>query len=191
VFLIQRSEFGRRAVSGFARAVSVLIAALLLVMVFLSGLQILLRNAFDTGLLWIDPLLRHLVLLLAFSGALIATGAKRHVQISVLGRLLRGVPSRVAGALVAAVAATICRLLAHAGLCLLSEEIEFGDVVFLDVPAWVVALVFPTAFLTMSFQFFHLVFRELAGEAPRLEEERFTVEESPRPDAAGTDGASS
>jgi hypothetical protein len=34
-----------------------LVAALLLAMVFLSMLQIVLRNVFDSGFLWIDPLL--------------------------------------------------------------------------------------------------------------------------------------
>ena len=42
------------------------------------------------------------------------------------------------------------------------EQLEF----FYGFPAWMIALGFPVAFLVMAFQCFHLVFRELAGDAP-------------------------
>ncbi|GJM44166.1 MAG: hypothetical protein DHS20C21_10080 [Gemmatimonadota bacterium] len=186
VFLLQRTAAGRALVTAVGRFVSLFIAVVLLVMVFLSSLQILLRNAFDTGLLWIDPLLRHLVLVLAFSGALIATGAKRHVQISVLGRLLRGVPARVAGTLVALLAGVICVLLGYAGLELLAEELDFGEIAFLNIPAWAVAMVFPVAFLAMAFQFFHMLFLEIADVAPGLDEEIAAVVEHVKDDAEPT-----
>jgi TRAP-type C4-dicarboxylate transport system permease small subunit len=142
------------------------LAALLLAMVILSGLQILLRNLFDTGVPWIDPLLRHLVLLLAFTGAVAATGRKRHVQINVLARLLHGVWARVAGTAIAAIAAGTCLALSHAALELLRDEIEFGGTAFLDIPSWTVVAVFPAAFLVLAFRFQWLVFAEIAGEAP-------------------------
>jgi TRAP-type C4-dicarboxylate transport system permease small subunit len=157
-----------------------LLAAELLAMVFLSSLQILLRNVFDSGLLWIDPLLRHLVLLLAFTGAVVATGLKRHVQINALGRLLRGKAQRVGGTVVAAAAAAISLALAHASLALLRDEIEFSQIVFLDVPSWLVVAIFPVSFLVLAFRFDWLVFAEIAGEAPQSPEA-----EIPRP-AEGT-----
>jgi len=147
-----------------------LLAAELLAMVFLSSLQILLRNVFDSGLLWIDPVLRHLVLLLAFTGAVVATGIKRHVQINALGRLLRGKAQRVGGTVIAASAAAISLALAHASLVLLKDEIEFSEILFLNVPSWVVVAVFPVAFLVLAFRFGWLVFSEIAGEAPQSPE---------------------
>lgn len=165
-FLAERTRFGRGAARAAARLVTLLIAALLLSMVLLSSAQILLRNLLDAGLLWIDPLLRHLVLVLAFAGAILATSGKRHVQINVLGRLLKGIPARIGGAGVAAVGALICTWLGYAALQLLSEELEFGETVFLGIPAWGVALIFPLSFLTMAFQMFRLMFLELAGKAP-------------------------
>jgi TRAP-type C4-dicarboxylate transport system permease small subunit len=162
-----------------------LVAAILLVMVGLSGLQILLRNLFESGLLWIDPLLRHLTLLLAFTGAVIATGAKRHVQINVLGRLLKGVARRIGGAIVAAASAVVCLALTHASLQFLFEEIEFGEAVFLGLPAWIVAAVFPFSFTLLAFRFFYLVFLELAGEAPPSGEEAGAHERLSREWGAG------
>jgi len=169
--LAERFRPGRILAAVAYRTLTLLIAALLLSMVGLSALQILLRNLFDEGLPWIDPLLRHLVLVLALAGALVATAGKRHVQINVLGRLLKGRAARIGGAAVAVVSAVICTWLGHASLTFLSEELAFGETVFLGLPAWVVALLFPTAFLAMAFQMFRLAFLELAGRAPVSEEQ--------------------
>jgi TRAP-type C4-dicarboxylate transport system permease small subunit len=152
--------------AGADRALSLAIAALLLAMVFLSALQILLRNVWESGILWIDPLLRHLVLLLAFVGALAATGAKRHVQINVLGRLLRGRWARVGGALVALLGAALCLALARASLDLLAEEIPMSEMAFLGVPTSAVIGVFPLAFVGMGFRMALLALEEAAGMAP-------------------------
>ncbi|MBD3163147.1 MAG: TRAP transporter small permease subunit, partial [Candidatus Eisenbacteria bacterium] len=57
-------------------------------MILLSGLQVVLRNFFQIGLLWIDPLVRTLLLWVAFLGAFAAAGRARHIRIDVLGRLL-------------------------------------------------------------------------------------------------------
>lgn len=165
-FALDRTPVGPALRRALDRALEWLIALLLLGMVFLSALQILLRNFFETGILWIDPLLRNLVLAVAFSGAILATGAKRHVQINVLGRLLKGTGARIGGGVVALAAGALCTWLAHASLLLLAEELEFGETVFLGLPAWGIALIFPVAFLVMALQSFHLVFRELAGTAP-------------------------
>lgn len=146
-------------------------AALLIAMVVLSGLQILLRNAWESGLLWIDPLLRHFVLLLAFLGALTATGQKRHLQINVLGRLLTGGWSRVLGTAVAGVGAAVCLALAHAALQLLVEEIPTGEIAFLSIPTWAVIAIFPVSFLGMAFRMLLLAFEEAAGIAPPTDAE--------------------
>ncbi|MGQ0723304.1 MAG: TRAP transporter small permease [Candidatus Eiseniibacteriota bacterium] len=156
--------------------IDALLAANLLAMVFLSGLQILLRNLLDSGLLWIDPVLRHLVLLLALTGAIAATGRKRHVQINVLGRLLRGTAQRIAGAAVAAFAGIVALMLAHASLLLLADEVAFPEVAFLSVPAWVIIAALPVAFLVLAYRFAWLLFAEIAGEAPRAPEVEVELE---------------
>ncbi|MCA9752170.1 MAG: TRAP transporter small permease subunit [Gemmatimonadetes bacterium] len=169
-FLLRRTTPMRWLALVVDRGLTALVATLLLGMVFLSGLQIVLRNLLSSGLPWIDPLLRHLVLLLAFSGALLATGAKRHVQINVLGRLLHGVAGRVGGALVALLAAAISIALTHASLSLLVDELEFGEIAFLSIPSWMIVAVFPLSFLGMAFRFLFLAFQEVAGEAPAAPE---------------------
>jgi TRAP-type C4-dicarboxylate transport system permease small subunit len=170
LFAVRRTRVFRFMAHRLDALLGGLLAAELLAMVFLSSLQILLRNVFDSGLLWIDPLLRHLVLLLAFTGAVVATGSKRHVQINALGRLLRGRAQRVGGTVVAAAASLISLAIAHASLVLLLDEIEFSEIVFLNVPSWLVVAVFPVSFLVLAFRFGWLVFAEIAGEAPQSPE---------------------
>ena len=51
------------------------VTALLLLLVGVGFLQIVLRNFFQTGLLWGDPLMRHAVLWLGCLGASLATAA--------------------------------------------------------------------------------------------------------------------
>ncbi len=166
---------GTRAVvavrAGTDRLLGLIVAALLLAMVLLSALQILLRNVWESGILWIDPLLRHFVLLLAFVGALLATGAKRHIQINVLGRLLHGAKARAAGALVAASGSALCLALARASLDLLAEEIPMAEEAFLGVSTAAVIAVFPAAFLGMAFRLALLAFEEAAGLAPAADAE--------------------
>ncbi|MFN8179174.1 MAG: TRAP transporter small permease [bacterium] len=158
-----------RRVSGSALAA--ITAVVLLVMVVLSGLQILLRNAAESGLLWIDPFLRHLVLLLTCLGALQATSGKRHLQINVLGRLLRGGAHRAVGALTALLGTGICLALTHASLALVAEEIPTGDIAFSSFPTWLVVCVLPVSFLGMALRMALLVLEEAAGVAPSPESE--------------------
>ena len=70
------------------RLEEVLLIFLLALMVFLAFLPILFRNVIATGLIWIDPLLRHLVLWVALLGASQATRQERHIKIDLLSNYL-------------------------------------------------------------------------------------------------------
>lgn len=179
VFALRSRPFVERSMHVVRRFLEGATAALLLAMVVLSGLQILLRNAWESGLLWIDPLLRHFVLLLAFLGALTATGQKRHLQINLLGRLLSGGWSRVVGTFVALAGALVCLELARASLALMAEEIPTGEIAFLSVPTWSVIAVFPVSFLGMAFRLMLLAFEEAAGLAPPTDAEPIPLPEVP------------
>ena len=71
-------------------------------MVALAALQILLRNAWNTGLPWIEPLLGMGLLWLTMMGALAAAGLGRHLAIDLAAALL---PRRAAAALARAMSA--------------------------------------------------------------------------------------
>ena len=82
-------RFGDARVDLWTRRIEgVLFCLILGIMIAFSGLQVVLRNFFHTGVLWVDPLVRTLVLWLAVLGALTATSYARHLHIDVVHRSL-------------------------------------------------------------------------------------------------------
>ena len=63
-----------------------MLISLLISMILLSSGQIVLRNFFDIGIIWIDPLLRVLVLWTALVGATVASRENKHIRIDLLSR---------------------------------------------------------------------------------------------------------
>jgi TRAP-type C4-dicarboxylate transport system permease small subunit len=122
-------------------------------MLGLSGLQIVLRNFFHGGVLWIDPLVRALVLWVAFFGALVATSHGRHLHIDVIRRLLSpkwGVPlDRV----LAFLCAVCCALLANGAFMYLRDEYGHGASPFLGVPSWAVQSILLWGFVLLTYRF--------------------------------------
>ena len=85
--------------SFYERLEEVVLVLLVVLMVSLGFLQILFRNLISVGIVWIDPIVRHLVLWVALLGASVATRENRHISIDVLaGRLPPAHYSRIQGA---------------------------------------------------------------------------------------------
>jgi len=151
--LLQAGPRGR-ALRAFVHALEGSVLALLLaVMIFLSFLQVVLRNLFDTGLLWIEPLLRHLLLWVGVVGAAFASRSGRHINVDALSRLLPATGMRLARVATNLFAATVTLFLAHACFKLAHEEMQSPSAAFLSVAVWQVQLVMPLAMLLMSSRF--------------------------------------
>ena len=93
-----------------------LIAVLVLAMVLLAGAQILLRNLFDSGIEWADPLLRALVLWTAMLGALAAAREDKHIGLDLVTHFVRGRTKRVLRFVALGFALIALRLAIHAFL---------------------------------------------------------------------------
>ncbi|MGD8932537.1 MAG: TRAP transporter small permease [Chromatiales bacterium] len=130
-----------------------LLVVLLSGMILLASAQILLRNLFDSGLIWADPTLRVLVLWLTMLGAMVATREHHHIHIDLLGRFL---PPRLRPwiqGLTDLFAALVCGLLAwHSGR-FVWLEFQDGGILFATLPAWLCELVMPLGFGVMSLRF--------------------------------------
>ena len=149
------------------------LAALLLAMILLACLQIFLRLFFDSGLIWIDPLLRHLVVWGGFFGAVLAVSKNKHISLDISQFLLPAgyavwlkVAGRVSGFFV-------CAVLTYASCIFLQSEIEFGGGDFLLLPSWAWNLVFPLAFGAMSLRFLLSAFSPRSAEAAVIARDRF------------------
>lgn len=139
-----------RLIRALERGVLVL---MILSMLLLAMLQIVLRNFFHEGLVWIDPLLRHLVLWIGVTGAVVATGRLRHIQMDVIGRLLPAGPRLLITRITSLVAAAICAVLARGAWMYLIEEAGFGSTGILGVPTWVLTSVLFIGFALMAARF--------------------------------------
>lgn len=130
-----------------------LLVVLLSAMIGLASMQILLRNLFDTGFVWIDPLLRVLVLWLGLIGAMVATRNNKHIQIDVLTRFFTRNTLRLVQAVVGQVSAWTCLIIAAYGLQWVRLDLIDGLVSFAGIPAWVLEAVIPVSFATIGLRY--------------------------------------
>lgn len=122
-------------------------------LVLLAGAQILMRNLFDAGLPWADPLLRLIVLWLALAGALAATRDDRHIRIDLLSHFL---PERLkvwTDRLTGTFTSVVCALIAWHGGRLVWLEYQDGTMIAPGIPAWTAESIIPLGFGLMALRF--------------------------------------
>jgi len=122
-------------------------------MIVLAGTQILLRNFFDSGIVWIDPLLRVLVLWLGLLGATVATRNNKHISIDLLSRFLNRDIYCLVQSVVAQVSAWTCLVIAWYGLNWIRIDYEDGTASFVGIPAWMLEVVIPAAFALIGLRY--------------------------------------
>ena len=123
---------------------------LLAAMIVLACVQIFLRTAVSGGLLWIDPLLRYLVLWSGLLGAVAATGQGKHIAIDLFGGRLPAAVTPYLDVVVQLFSCLAAAGLTWAGWLFLSGEIESGGQGPLDLPLWVWNAIFPLAFALIA-----------------------------------------
>jgi TRAP-type C4-dicarboxylate transport system permease small subunit len=152
------------------RAEDALLVLLLGAAVVLAPLQIALRGVFGTGLAWIDPLLRVLVLWLGLLGALAASRDGRMINIDVMSRVLPPRPRAAAGAVTSLFTAVVSAIVAYHAARFVASELRFGSVAFSGLPAWMLESVLPVAFGAIALRYLLRFARDLgaaiSGEQP-------------------------
>lgn len=137
--------------SGIARVIhrieDALLAIILSAMIVLAFAQILMRNLFESGILWADPLLKVMVLWLGLLGALAATRERKHINIDVLSKLLPARGRHILRALTTLFAAAVSALIAFHATRFILLEIEDASIApFGGIPAWMLEVIIPIAF---------------------------------------------
>ena len=130
-----------------------ILALLLLTMILLATSQIFLRNLFDSGIVWADPLLRVMVLWLGLLGALAATRENKHITIDLLTRFLSEQTQYVAKSFTNLFSAVITSIIAYHSMRFVIMEYEGNAKAFLSMPAWIMELIMPVAFGLISLRF--------------------------------------
>lgn len=130
-------------------------------MIVLAVSQIVLREVFNTGVIWADELLKLMVLWLAMIGSIAACRDNRHIRIDVLSHVLPGWLVKASRVLVDLFAAAVCAIISWQAWRYLELEIEFDDRVLVDTPAWVAHIVVPIAFALVSYRFVILAVKDV------------------------------
>jgi TRAP-type C4-dicarboxylate transport system permease small subunit len=129
-------------------------------MILIAFFQIVLRNLFETGLTWGDPLVRNLVLWVGFIGAALATKEGKHINIDVLSRWIPPRGKIFVEALTDLFSSFICALLTFAALKFIRNEVQMGNIAFPGIPSWIPEIILPITFGLMALRF---CFRSLAN----------------------------
>ena len=135
------------------RAEDALLVALLGAMIALASTQILMRNLFDSGFVWIDPILRVLVLWLGLLGATVATRHNKHITIDVLSRYVKGKTHYLLQAAVEQVSAWTCLVIAAYGFGWVRLDFIDGLVAFAGIPAWLLEAIVPVSFAIIGLRY--------------------------------------
>ena len=144
--------------SGLHRREDGALVLALVSMLVMALTQIVLRNVFDSGLLWAESFLRILVLWVAILGAMVATRDRNHISIDLLSRLLPSsyfVPLQIVSLLFAAV---LCAIAAYHSVVFISYEYEDGAIAFAEVPVWFCQSIMPIGFGVMALRFLYSAF---------------------------------
>ena len=133
-----------------------LLISMLAVMVTLAVAQIMYRNLSGGGVVWIDPMLRMLVLWVALSGAVIASRTDNHIRIDFFARYISGRYYTYIKRLVHFYCVLVCGFIAWHSVNFVKMDYEFGTEAFSGIPAWITELIIPIAFAMMAMRYFLL-----------------------------------
>ena len=139
--------------SFFHRAIEAMIAAMLLSMVTIVFLQVVLRDIFSSGITWADVAGRHMVLWIAFLGAMLATRSRQQINIDLISRLVSKRVRNIIRFFLDIAACVVCVFLTKAAIALVADEKMMGTDLFLNIPLWIVQLIIPIGFSMMAIEY--------------------------------------
>ena len=142
-----------RLYSLLRRAEDYLLVTAVLLTIVLASLQILMRNLFDSGILWADSALRVLILWLGMLGAMYASREDKHIRIDLVSRYLGSSSRKLTWYITELFAALVCAIACWYSLVFVSYEYSDGALAFAAIPSWLTASIIPFAFAVMALRY--------------------------------------
>ena len=133
-----------------------ILVTVLLSMLAMAVLQILMRNLFESGIVWGDILVRILVLWVGLVGAMVASRQDNHINIDILSRYLPKQAKNTIKSAVEFFTAAVCSVAAFYTWRFVKIEFEEGGMAFAQVPIWVCEAIIPLAFIVIALRYFTL-----------------------------------
>ena len=148
----------RKLIRGINLLESIFLVTILMSMILLAVVQIIIRNGFDTGLVWSDAAVRIMVLWVTFLGAMVASRKGQHISIDLINHYLSKKIQRFFHAVVNLVTAFISLLTAYIGYRFVAMEYQDGMIAFASIPAWSCELIIPIGFTVIALRYFIHIF---------------------------------
>ncbi|MDP8206868.1 MAG: TRAP transporter small permease [Candidatus Electryonea clarkiae] len=129
-----------------SKTAAALVTIILLSMVSFAFLQVILRNIFESGIPWMDVVLRHMVLWIGMLGGLLATRQGRQISIDLLTRIPHPRFRVILKYIGSVFTIVITFILARASYVFVAGEHDYGSTLFGDVPSWYAQVILPVGF---------------------------------------------
>jgi TRAP-type C4-dicarboxylate transport system permease small subunit len=140
----------------FSKIIESLLVSNVIVLIFLACYSILSRWMQWTNL-WVDPLNRHLVLLLIFLGSTVAIDKKKHLKIDALGitleKNLSPIYLKLIDLILMSLICVIVYFLWRSGVHFWRSELEYPVDAFLGLKQYHLAVIIPLGFLLMLIKY--------------------------------------
>jgi len=146
-----------------ARLETFLLCLILLLLILLSSYQIGLRWFTSSGLVWLDPLLRSLVLWGGLLGAALATLSRKHIALDVFSYLVSDRLKRWFSLTTTLFSAMVSGLLLRAALLFVKSEMVFGGPSLFGIQSWVWYLIFPITLALITLHFMINLIIDISG----------------------------
>ena len=144
----------RLLVKSVHRIEDILLVLFLSSIITLASTQIILRNFFDFGLEWADPLLRIMVLWLGLIGAMVASRDNRHIRIDLISRLFSKSTHLLIQAFIGLFTACICLVIAWYGATWVILDYRDDLTGIVGIPAWQLEIIVPITFALIGLRYF-------------------------------------
>lgn len=122
-------------------------------MIGLAFLQVVLRNFFNSGIVWADVFLRHLVLWVLFFGAAQAARKDKHLNIDVLSKLFKDVQKRYISLIINGFSLFIVILLTRGAWDYLVSQYKVDAVLLLGIQRWEFQVIIPVGLVLIGYRF--------------------------------------
>ncbi len=158
----QTDDFKMKILNWIDKKLSVfelyMLVSLLGLLTGLAFLQVVLRNFFNSGIIWLDPLLRHMVLWILFFGAAQATRQQKHLNIDVITRILKGKAKCAASIVINLVSLIVIIILTKGAWDYVAAQYSNGTVLILGIKLWIFQIVIPFGLFLIGYRFLlHLI----------------------------------
>lgn len=141
----------KTVVSFFDKTIETVVVLCVVLIIGLSCLNIALRW-FQVALIFVEPLVRHLVFLSAFLGAVMAIGSDRHIKIDLMQRYIHKNKkiNKFFMPFYFSIILIVLLALSYSAFNFTISELEYGRIEFLGLHSGVLTSIIPIGFSLMT-----------------------------------------